>query len=103
MLTDAGGVPLSVLLTQANRNDITQLLPLVDAVAPVRGRRGRPRRRPQEVLGDRGYDSRRHRQELRQRGIRPRLAKRRVPHGSGLGKKRWVVERTFAWLHSLRR
>jgi transposase len=29
------------------------------------------------------------------------LAKRRVPHGSGLGKSRWVVERTFAWLHAL--
>ena len=25
------------------------------------------------------------------------------PHGSGLGKQRWVVERTIAWLHQYRR
>jgi transposase len=55
------------------------------------------------VQGDRGYDSRWHRDELRRRGIRPQLAKRRTPHGSGLGRTRWVVERTLAWLHRYRR
>ena len=102
-MTDAGGIPLSVVLTQANRNDITQLLPLLDAVQPVQGKKGRPRKRPQSVQGDRAYDSQGHREELRRRGIKPVLARRRVPHGSGLGKSRWVVERSFAWLHSLRR
>ena len=96
-------MPLSVVLTGANRNDITQLLPLLDAVPGVNGKRGRPRKRPQTVQGDRGYDSQPHREALKQRGIRPLLAKRRVPHGSGLGQSRWVVERTFAWLHDLRR
>jgi hypothetical protein len=43
-------------LTGGNRNDITQLIPLLQAVPPVRGKRGRPRRRPDLVLGDRGYD-----------------------------------------------
>ena len=33
----------------------------------------------------------------------PILAKRRTPHGSGLGKTRWVVERTLAWLHKFRK
>jgi len=102
-LTDAGGVPLSVVLTGANRNDITQLLPLLDAVPGVNGKRGRPRKRPEMVQGDRAYDSQPHRKELKRRGIKPLLAKRRVPHGSGLGKSRWVVERSFAWLHDLRR
>jgi len=102
-LTDAGGVPLSVVLTGANRNDITQLLPLLDAVPGVNGKRGQPQKRPQAVHGDRAYDSQPHRKELRRRGIKPLLAKRRVPHGSGLGKSRWVVERSFAWLHDLRR
>ena len=37
------------------------------------------------------------------RGINPRLAKRNTEHGSGLGRHRWVVERTFAWLHQFRR
>ncbi len=102
-MTDAQGVPLSVVLTKANRNDITQLLPLLEGVQPVQGKRGRPRKRPQAVQGDRAYDSQPHRKELWQRGIKPLLARRRVPHGSGLGKSRWVVERSFAWLHDLRR
>jgi transposase len=31
------------------------------------------------------------------------IARRQTDHGSGLGRDRWVVERTFAWLHQLRR
>jgi len=31
------------------------------------------------------------------------LAKRNTEHGSGLGRWRWVVERTFAWLNQFRR
>jgi transposase len=90
-------------VTGANRHDVTQLLPLVDAIPAVAGRRGRPRRRPQRVQGDRGYDSQPHRHELRRRGIQPVLAKRRTAHGSGLGVHRWVVERTNSWLHQFRR
>jgi len=29
--------------------------------------------------------------------------RRQTEHGSGLGRYRWVVERTFAWLHQLKR
>ena len=54
-------VVLSVVLTGANRNDITQLLPLLDAVPPVSGKAGHPRKRPQAVQGDRAYDSQPHR------------------------------------------
>jgi transposase len=82
---------------------VTQLLALIDAIPPLRGRPGPPCRRPRIVQGDRGYDSQRHRDELRRRGICPALAKRGTPHGSGLGKTRWVVERTLAWLHRFRR
>ncbi len=96
-------MPLAALLTGANRHDVTQLLPLVDAIPPVRGKRGRPRQRPERVLGDRAYDSEPHRRQLRERRIEPVLAKRGVPHGSGLGVFRWVVERTLAWLHQYRR
>lgn len=87
-------------MTAANRHDVTQLLELVDRVAPV-GARGKFR--PAVLLADRAYDSRRHRDELRERGITPRIAKRRTEHGSGLGKERWVIERTFSWLHNHRR
>jgi transposase len=103
LLTDSQGIPLAAQLTAANRNDITQLLPLVDAVPPVRGRPGRPRRKPDLVQGDRGYDSQPHRDALHRRGIKTQLAKRRTEHGSGLGRTRWVVERMLAWLHQFRR
>lgn len=103
LLTDANGVPLVVRLTAANVNDVTQLLPLVDRIPRIRGKRGRPRHRPGMVQGDRGYDSQAHRRELQRRGIRTCLARRGKPHGSGLGKTRWVVERSIAWLHQFRR
>jgi hypothetical protein len=40
---------------------------------------------------------------VRARGIRPLIARRGVPHGSGLGTVRWVIERTIAWYHGMRR
>ncbi len=82
---------------------MTELLPAVDAVPPVRGKPGRPRRRPKATVADRAYDSGPHRRELRRRGIRPEIARRGMPHGSGLGRARWVVERTISWLHRFRR
>jgi transposase len=103
LICDAGGIPLAVTLTGGNRNDVTQLIPLLDAVPPIRGRRGRPRRRPRELFADRGYDHDKYRRMLRARGITPRIARRGVGHGSGLGKHRWVVERGFAWLHAFKR
>jgi transposase len=103
LICDAGGIPLAVSLTGGNRNDITQLIPLVDAIPPIRGRRGRPRRRPRELFADRGYDHDVYRRQLRARGITPRIARRGVAHGSGLGRHRWVVERGFAWLHAFKR
>ena len=103
MISDANGLPLAVRLTGANVPDVTQLQPLVEAIPPVRGKRGRPRRRPEVVQGDRGYDSEPHRRWLRKRKIRPLLARRNTPNGSGLGKTRWVVERTLSWLHQFRR
>jgi IS5 family transposase len=57
---------LAVRLTAANVNDVTQLQVLVEAIPPLRGKRGRPRRRPEIVQADRGYDSQEHRVWLRQ-------------------------------------
>jgi transposase len=96
-------MPLAAILTGANAHDVPQLLPLVDAVPAVRGKRGRPRHRPDGVPGDRGDDADPHRERLRARGTVPVLAKRGTPHGSGLGVYRWVVERTLSWLHQFRR
>jgi transposase len=92
-----------VSLTGGHRNDVTQLVPLIDAVRPIRGRVGRPRKRPAQLLGDRAYDHDKYRRLVRRRGIRPVIARRRTAHGSGLGRQRWVVERAFAHLHWFRR
>ena len=101
LLVDATGIPLAWTLTGGNRNDVTQLVPLIERVPPVRGKPGRPRRRPERVTADRGYDSNALRDQLRDRGIEPEIARRKTAHGSGLGTVCWVVERTFAWLHWL--
>jgi transposase len=103
LICDGRGIPLAIQLTGANRNDSQQALGLVDAIPPLQGVRGRPRRRPDSVLGDRGYDAEAIRQGLRSRHILPLLAKRNTAHGSGLGRSRWVVERSFAWLNQFRR
>src|SRR6266545_3675788 len=80
-----------------------QLLGLLDGVPPVRGRVGRPRRRPERLVADRGYDHDKYRRLVWRRGVKPLIARRHTEHGSGLGRERWVVERTFAWLHNRRR
>jgi transposase len=103
LLTDGQGIPLAVRLTAANVNEVTQLLPLVDAVPPVAGKSGHPRRRPERLHADRAYASKAKRQELRRRGIKPFIPEQRAPHGSGLGKVRWVVERTISWFHGFRK
>ena len=80
------------------------LAPTLDAVPGVRtGRRGRPRRRPDKLHADKGYDHRRCRAECRARSIAPRIARRGIESRAKLGRHRWVVERTFAWLARFRR
>jgi transposase len=52
---------------------------------------------------DRGYDSEATRALLRWLGIEPHIARRKTLHGSGLGRVRWVVERTIGRIKGLRR
>jgi len=75
----------------------------LEAVPAVAGQPGRPRTRPDRVIADRGYDHDKYRRLVRDRGIEPVIARRQTEHGSGLGRHRWVVERTFAWLHNFKR
>ncbi|MGF0168311.1 IS5 family transposase [Streptomyces koyangensis] len=103
VIVDRHGTPLAVTLTGGNRHDVTQLLPLLDAVPPIRGLRGRPRRKPRRLYAGRGYDFDKYRRLLWKRGVKPVIARRGVAHGSGLGKVRWVVERAFAWMHQFKR
>jgi IS5 family transposase len=92
-----------VTLSAANVHDSMMLEATVDAIPPIRRRRGRPRRRPATLHADKGYDYARCRQALRRRGITPRIARRGVDSSQRLGRYRWLVERTHSWLNRFRR
>jgi len=104
VLTDADGVPLVVQTTPANVPDQDQLESLLDALPAVKKPRGRPRRKPDSIIGDRAYGTVREIAIVESRGIKSDLAERssRV-HGSGLGVLRYVVERTLACFGHFRR
>ena len=72
LLVESSGIPLAWTLSGGNRNDVTQLVPLLERVPPVRGKVGRPRRRPERVTADRGYDHEKYRRQLRPRGTAQR-------------------------------
>jgi transposase len=106
LLIDAGGIPLAVGLSAANTHDSLLLEQIVDAVPAVigpRGRPGRPRKRPAKLHADKGYDYPSCRRALRRRGITPRVARRGVESSTRLGRHRWKVERSLAWLVANRR
>jgi len=106
LVVDRGGIPLAIRLSAANAHDSTQLLPLVDAIPPIigpRGKPGRPRKRPAKLHADKAYDYPHLRRVLRARGITPRIARRGIDSSERLGRHRWVVERTQAWLLGCRR
>lgn len=103
LICDGRGTPLKVITTAANVNDVTQTLALVEGIPPVAGRPGRPRRRPESLLGDKGYDSNAHRDALRNRRILPVISRKGSPNIKGIGKLRYVVEQTFALLHQFKR
>jgi transposase len=93
-------------LSAANTHDSQLLEQLVDAVPAVigpRGRPGRPRKRPAKLHADKGYDYPMCRRLLRRRGITARIARRGVESSQRLGRQRWKVERSLAWLLANRR
>jgi transposase len=106
LLIDGRGIPLAVGLSAANTHDSQLLEQLVDAVPAIlgpRGRPGRPRQRPAKLHADKGYDFPGCRQALRRRGITPRIARRGIESSARLGRHRWKVERSLAWLLANRR
>jgi transposase len=107
-----------VRLTAGNENERPQLLPLLDELIARE-------LRPKELWADRGYDSQPLAEGVRERQIEPRISRRRrageaIPAGQRgrevwrgkkrqtktldpLGRHRWQIERTNAWLKSKRR
>jgi transposase len=96
---------LVVKTTPANKRDDQVALPLVVAMPPIQGPRGAPRIKPKVLQGDAGYGCAALAEAVKWLGIKPLLAPlgKNRPHHSGLGKTRYVVERTLSWFSNFRR
>jgi transposase len=97
------GIPLASLLTGANRHDSVVFADVLDAVPPIKTPAGQRRRRPDKLHADKAYDIPRCRMALHRRHIRVRIARKGIDSSQRLGRHRWVVERTLAWLNRFRR
>lgn len=103
MLTDKNGLPVAVTTGPANQRDERKVEELLDAVPLIPDGRGHLRDRPRRLLADAGYGFWWVFAVLMLRGIEPLIRRRGAPHGSGLGRRRYVVERTMAWFAGFRR
>jgi IS5 family transposase len=91
------------MLTGANVHDSMVFEELLDSIKPIKRPRGRPRKRPDKLHADKAYDDKKCARALRVRGIKRRIARKRVEGSEKLGRHRWVVEWTLAWLAKFRR
>ncbi|SOR76664.1 delta-60 repeat domain protein [Streptomyces chartreusis NRRL 3882] len=80
VIVEAHGIPLATALTGGNRNDVTELIPLIRAVPPIRGKCGQPLRRPKHLCVDCGYDHECYRDQVRRFDITPHIARRGTEH-----------------------
>ena len=111
VVVDGAGVPLGSHLTSASPAEVRLAEPTLNAISVPRGGRGRPKKKPARVIADRAYDSDPLRGRLQRRGIQricPHRRNRRKPatqDGRALRRyrRRWKIERTFAWLGNFRR
>ena len=111
VVVDGQGVPLGSQLTSASPGEVTLAESTLQSVSVPRGGPGRPQKRPLRVIADRAYDSDPLRWRLLQRGILlispHRKNRQRASFNDGRTlrryRKRWKVERTFAWLGNYRR
>lgn len=104
MISDKQGLPLLVVASPANVPDQQLFLEMLDSMPPVKMPAGPPRYKPAAAMGDRAYGTAAVIAELVLRRIASLLAPRASKvHGSGLGKVRFVIERTMSWLGNYRR
>ena len=107
LATDGKGIPLAFLLASANCAEVKLAEATLERIRVPR-KRGRPRKRPKRLVADRAYDSDPLRGWLRRKGVRPCIPPRKNRKGRRKTweeeyKKRWHVERTFAWMGNYRR
>ena len=111
VVVDGQGVPLGNHLDSASPSEMNLLEKTIENIAVPRAGRGRPRKNPDRIIADKGYDCDALRDRLARRGIdliAPyRRNKKRRPRYDGRKmrryKRRWKVERTFSWFNNYRR
>ncbi|CAN5774093.1 hypothetical protein BH24CHL3_BH24CHL3_03200 [soil metagenome] len=103
VIGDRQGIPLAAVLTGANRHDSMVFETLIDAIPAIKQPSGRRRKRPSKLHADKAYDIPRCRRFLHRRRIKVRIARKGVNSSQRLGRHRWVIERTMAWLARYRR
>ena len=111
VVVDGQGVPLGNHLDRASPAEVTLVERTLEQVRVPRVGRGRPRSKPERLIADRAYDSDPLRRRLKQRGIqlicphRKNRSKAPTQDGRALRRyrRRWKIERTFAWLGNFRR
>ncbi len=93
------------MLTAANVHDSMVFEELMEATEPIKRPRGRPRKRPEKLHADKAYhDDKKCKEAPRKRSIKSRIARKGIERAAiRLGRHRWIVERTLAWLSKYRR
>ena len=105
LLVDQDGGPLGAIVAPANAHDSTLIGGVIEAVVVERPD---PRRRPQNLCLDKGFDTPNARAAVAKAKYIPHIRSigeelKAVNHAAGHKPRRWVVERTFAWLGRCRR
>ena len=104
LVVDGNWIPLALSISRASKAEVKLAQETLERVRVPR-RRGRPRKRPRKLVADKAYDCDRFRGWLRRKGpcIPPRRNRKGRRKWADEYKKRWRVERTFAWLGNFRR
>lgn len=111
MVVDGQGIPLGGAIASASPAEVTLAETALETIKVPRRGRGRPKTRPKRLIADKAYDSNKLREKLGARGIRllvpyRRNRKDRRKQSEEVKvryKRRWKIERTFAWLGNFRR
>lgn len=90
-----------ILVGGANRHDSKMPEKCRDANPTIAGLPGRRRKRPAKLHANKGYDYKRCRAHLKQRGIASRIARRGIKNSERLDKHRWGWRERTAGLQAL--
>jgi transposase len=95
---DGRGVPLSLIVTGANRHDVSQLAQVLDAAVLLK-----PSHVASYLYADKGYDGEPAQVEIASHGHVPRVCRKKHRRGRPWKNRRWVVEATHSWLNRFRK